>query len=111
MVVVTCSNGHRFPVNLEENKYRDYVMCPKCREKVVVRKKHIFSPSPTWEKEKREAKAMREELRVGKRRPIPITQPMISPIGRVYGLLAFSQIIKKREEEKEREQKRAKGQY
>jgi hypothetical protein len=62
-VTISCSNGHRFPVNLDKHKYRDHVFCPKCRTKVVVRKKHVFSPNPEWQKRKEEDKDLRRRLK------------------------------------------------
>jgi len=108
-VKVVCPNGHKFPVNLEKNTNRDHVFCPKCKTKVVVRKKHVFSPSPTWGREKEESKSTRDEIRE-MRRPAPvIRQPELyhkSYMNRVLGELAFSRLIKKREEEKKLEQER-----
>jgi len=111
-VKVVCPNGHKFPVNLEKNTNRDYVFCPKCRAKVIVRKKHIFSPSPTWDREKEEREYTRKEIRQ-ERRPAPVApQAELYHRGymnRVLGALAFSKLIMKREEEKKREQERGRA--
>lgn len=71
-IKVVCSNRHRFPVNLEKNRYRAEVYCPKCKDAVVVRKKHFFSPNPNWEKEKlKQATARAEAKRLAKRKKRP----------------------------------------
>ena len=105
MVVVSCSNGHRFPVNLEKHRNRADVFCPRCREKVVVRKKFFFSPNPDWEKEKERREWDRFEMKERARTPpskAPIVHPHIIRARAMAGLLAFSRLIKRREEEKKR---------
>ena len=108
-VLVVCPNGHKFPVNLDKHTNRDHVFCPKCKAKVVVRKKHVFSPSPTWGEEKREGRILRAEVqRV--RSPAPVMSQSETfhrdYMRRALGALAFSKLVKKREEELKRGRER-----
>jgi len=47
-LIVTCPNGHRFPVNLKKHLNRRERYCPKCKAAVNVRPKFWFSPNPDW---------------------------------------------------------------
>lgn len=49
-ILVTCPNGHRFPVNLEKHQNRDYRICPRrgCGERVKIRSRLSFTPNPDW---------------------------------------------------------------
>jgi len=49
-VLVTCPNGHRFPVNLKKHQNRNYRLCPHphCGAKVIVKKRFSFLPNPDW---------------------------------------------------------------
>jgi len=82
-IIVECSQGCRFPVNLDKHKDRDYVFCPKHKEKIRVRKEHFFSPRLDWEKEKEKRKQDRLDVKEMKRRKprgAPITIPVMSPL-------------------------------
>lgn len=71
-----CSNGHRFPINPKKHTDRNYVLCPECYDKVMVRKEHFFSPSPDWEKEKERRRSDREyerDVKGRKGKGAPIT--------------------------------------
>jgi len=48
--VVTCPNGHRFPVNPNKHLDRNYRLCPRrgCNAKVVIKKRFSFLPNPDW---------------------------------------------------------------
>lgn len=113
-VKITCPNGHKFTVNLEKNTNRDHVFCPKCKAKVVIRKKHFFSPSPTWDKEKEDRRDTRREISE-RRKPVPKLTPYeaqalkVGGLQSALGMLAFSRLIKKREEEEKLEKKRYGG--
>lgn len=106
-VVVKCSNGHKFPVNLNKHKNRPHVFCPECKEKVVVRKKRIFSQNPDWEKQKerhREDRLLAKTMR--KRAPkeaFPMAMPSVLPASEFMAraMLIQRQIEKKRRKEGE----------
>jgi hypothetical protein len=112
-VIVKCSNGHRFPVNLEKHTDRDYVFCPKCREQVKVRKEHFFSPNPKWMKEKEEREDARKEMKLKKRKPVPV--PMFEVGSPVLGEMAraifeASKVVKeKKKEEVKKEDEQREG--
>jgi len=46
--IVTCPNGHRFPVNLKKHLDRTERFCPRCKQPVQVRSKVSFTPNPDW---------------------------------------------------------------
>jgi len=50
VVLVTCSNGHHFPVNPKKHRDRNYRLCPHvgCREKVIIKRRFSFMPNPDW---------------------------------------------------------------
>jgi len=49
-MIVTCPNGHRFPVNPNKHLDRNYRLCPRrgCNTKVVIKKRFSFLPNPDW---------------------------------------------------------------
>jgi hypothetical protein len=47
-VLVTCPNGHRFPVNLKKHLNRRERYCPRCKAPFNLRPKFWFSPNPDW---------------------------------------------------------------
>ena len=67
-IMVECSKGHRFPVNLNKHTDRRYVMCPRCKEEINVRKEHWFEPNPDWQKIKEEQAGMRREMKAKAKR-------------------------------------------
>ena len=110
-VLVECSHGHRFPVNLKKHTYRRHVFCPKCGEKVNVRKR-IFGPNPEWKKQKEERARVRAHARALKRRTpkqeFPMVMPSVPGMSEVMGRVALIQYElerRKKQEEKEREQR------
>lgn len=66
--MVECSQGCRFPVNLERHKYRDYVMCPRHHEKIKVRAR-FWEPDPDWKERKEIYEANRRDAKnMGKKK-------------------------------------------
>jgi len=47
-VLVTCPNGHRFPVNLGKHLNRAERYCPRCKQPVRVRSRFWFTPNEDW---------------------------------------------------------------
>jgi hypothetical protein len=63
VIMVKCSNGHRFPVNLDKHQDRNYRICPRpnCGARVKV-KTSIWSPNARWARIKAEREqALKEE--------------------------------------------------
>jgi len=107
-IVVSCSQGCKFPVNLDKHENRDHVFCPKHHEKIKVRKKHFFSPNPDWKKEKESRKEARDAVRAMKRKPQKITVspyelsvPLLSPT--LLAALELSRKMKNRKVKSEKE--------
>jgi len=97
--VVTCPNGHHFPVNSKKHIYRQERYCPHpgCRAKVIVRDR-LGRFNPKWEQEKRERAEERQMLREAQRGLPPqqiIQLPFINPL--------LASIITRRKMEKEKE--------
>jgi len=70
-VIVTCPQGHNFPVNTDKHQDRGYRICPRCGERVYATKKFWrrpeFKPNPKWQEQKAEldrAKRIRKTDRV-----------------------------------------------
>ena len=104
IIIVECSQGCRFPVNLNKHRDRDHVFCPKHKEKIKVRKKWFFEPNPDWEKQKAERQWDRTRMK-GMEKPkkkeaaLPVHVPMFTPfLARVMAKLRF----KARKEAEER---------
>jgi len=113
-IIVECSNGHRFPVNLEKHIDRDYVFCPKCREQVKVRKEHFFSPNPKWMKEKEERESEKKQMRLmkKKRESIPMFETVGSPVlgEMARAIFEASKVMKeKKKEEVKKEDEQREG--
>lgn len=106
--MVQCSKGHRFPVNLDKHKNRNYVICPhaSCYEKVKVRSRFKFLPNPKWPKIKEEQRDVRREIKARrKEQPEPAFGATVRQ-GFRLNLSALSQMIKakKKAEEKKVEE-------
>jgi len=77
--LVTCPNGHRFPVNLKKHTNRRERYCPRCHAEVIVRKRFRFLPNPNWQREKEErasTRMMMMEKARGSRGETPIIKPL-----------------------------------
>jgi len=59
--VVTCPNGHSFPVNPNKHSNRNYRLCPHrgCNAKVVIKKRFRFLPNSNWPEQKLKQQADR----------------------------------------------------
>jgi hypothetical protein len=103
-IMVECSRGCRFPVNLEKHTDRNYVMCSKHHEQIKVRgSRWTLKHSSTWQEQREENMQRRRELRgLGKRPP-----QGLSPIPYIRGIPAFMAslmaFVKARKEQLERE--------
>ena len=89
--LVTCDNGHRFPVNLNKNMSRNHVFCPRCRNKVAIRGRTWTGSNPDWKDQKLSHRKLMALMKIGKRKPQPVpsvTQPFLSPI--MFKLLALA---------------------
>lgn len=107
--LITCGNGHRFPVNRNKNISRDHVFCPRCRDKVTIRGRTWTGPNPDWKDQKLSHRKLMALMKIGKRKPQPaptITQPILSPI--MFKMLAAlrrrQESIEPKKEEKVNEQ-------
>lgn len=60
--MVTCPNGHRFPVNKKKHTDRNYRFCPHkgCGTRVTIKSPFSFSPNSNWSRIKEE----REQTRI-----------------------------------------------
>lgn len=97
---VTCSQGHKFPVNPKKHRNRTYVMCPECREKVKIRKR-MFPFSRTWGKQRDQQRQLRREMKERGRKPEPLptfTVPRLR--SQMAGIFALSRLIQRQEEER-----------
>jgi len=78
--IIRCSNGHRFPVNRNKHLNSDSVLCPKCREKVKIRRRFKF-------------------LIQRRAKECPDKTPRLVPEALPINLFALSMAIKRREQE------------
>lgn len=98
--VISCSNGHRFPLNRKKHEHETHVLCPKCKGEVQIRKKILRFPNPEWPKIKLHNAADRVEIkRKATEKP---ERPMIpylhTPVhAQSAGLLALSMMMAKKE--------------
>jgi len=100
--LIRCNNGHKFSVNKNKHQGETHVLCPKCLTKVQIRKKFPWSPNSNWQKQKQDRAEQKQRFKkMRKRKEDLFMQPSIfAPAhAQVMGLLALSQLMKKREEE------------
>lgn len=64
-IMVKCSCGNHFLVNLAKHQDRDYVMCSRCHAEIKVRKGPLnWKPSLSWHKQKDHRKATVQQMKV-----------------------------------------------
>lgn len=99
--MVTCSRGHRFPVNMKKHRDQTYVICPHrgCGEKVKIRKRR-FPFNRRWPKIKEQRKQDRLERKERSKPQRKAAGPTLPALrATIPGILALSRMMQKREEE------------
>lgn len=101
--MVTCSNGHRFPVNKDKHLDRDYRICPRkgCRERVKVRSKWSFLPSVHWPRIKEEIESNKRLMKELKRHPPEPVPAYLMDSARVTASMVTLAAAKMMKEQKE----------
>jgi hypothetical protein len=93
--VITCSNGHKFPLNRCKHEHDRYVLCPKCKGEVQIRKR-ILGFNIEWSKIKLHNATIKADIK--RLRTKPESTPSIPYIGirdQALGLLHLSMLMKK----------------
>lgn len=102
-IIIKCSNGHRFPVNLEKHQNRNYRWCPKCGEQITIKKKHFWQPNPNWQQEKIDRADVIRETKAKKKKSEPLMQFPID------ARLAAANILAKAVAEQQKKEGKAKN--
>lgn len=60
--IIICGQGHRFPLNRRKHEHETYVLCPKCKAEVSIRKR-ILGFDPKWPEIKLHSAAEKAEMK------------------------------------------------
>jgi len=97
-IVVSCEQGHKFPVNLKKNRYRGGGVLPE-----VYVACGWFLPRPGWVEEKLKWAENRKEMKAARKRGERVPNIFMPAHTQTLGLLALSQLILKRKREEEKQ--------
>lgn len=96
--VILCGNGHKFPLNRRKHEHETYVLCPKCKAEVSIRKKILRLPNLKWPEIKLHAAAEKAEMKRRAKRPYREDRQLFTPAhAQSAGLLAYSLMMAQKE--------------